>query len=376
MKAIFQTLIDAGTLKKVMDETGKTIENFGAFGGWKNNIGNLNSAKGYKVNVIAATTLSIEGTRVQLPLDIALAAGWNIISYPCNTEQDAKALVQALIDAGKLKKVMDESGKTIENFGAFGGWKNNIGNFLPGKGYKVNVTASCILTIPVSANKSAAMVPEILASSHFRKVFTGNGTDHFNVHLVDLASSGLQAGDQIGIFDGKYCVGAATIGIDQLISGNISIPASYNDEPIDKVNGFTVGHPVILQLYRANQVYPLSPAKVNGSEVFEKNGSLFQKVTASDLPAAKITAGADQIRCYPNPFVDQLTIEIRLAEPKKLEVSIYDLSGKLVRSLFNGNTGTFETLIWDGTNGNGAKMASGTYILKANEMIEKIAVKN
>jgi uncharacterized protein (TIGR02145 family) len=375
LKAIFQTLIDAGKLKKVMDEAGKTIENFGAFGGWKNNIGNINPTKGYKVNVTATSTLSMEGQPVTLPINIPLALGWNIISYPCPTAQDAKVLVQPLIDSGQLKKVMDEAGKTIENFGAFGGWKNNIGNFLPGKGYKVNVTAACTLSVAAPLNKSAVIVPDVLASAHFSKVFTGNGTDHFNVHLVELASSGLQAGDQIGIFDGNYCVGSATIGQDQLLTGSISIPASFNDEVTGKVNGFTVGHPVTLQLYRENQTYPLTPAKVGGSDAFEKNGSLFLRVTASDLPAAKISVGADQVKCYPNPFADQLTIEIRLTEPKKLEVSIYDLNGKLVRSLFKGDAGTSETLIWDGTNGNGAKMGSGTYILKANGMIEKVALK-
>jgi len=375
LKDIFQLLIDAGSLKKVMDEAGKTIENFGAFGGWKNNIGNLNSAKGYKVNMTVASTLSLEGTPIPLPMDIPLATGWNIIAYPSATAQDGKALVQTLIDGGQLKKVMDETGKTIENFGAFGGWKNNIGNFTPGKGYKVNAASSCILTISASANKSAIIVPEVLASAHFRKVFTGNGTDHFNVHLVDLASSGLVAGDQIGIFDGKYCVGAATIGLDQLMTDNISIPASSNEEQAGLVNGFTVGHPVTLQLYRENHTYPLTPVKVSGSEAFEKNGSLFLKVTASDLPAAKINVWSDQMSCYPNPFSDQLTIVIRLTEPKNLEVKIYDLSGKLVRSLFNGDAGTSETVVWDGTNGNGAKMGSGTYILKANEMVEKVALK-
>ena len=375
LKVLFQALIDGGSLKKVMDEAGKTIENFGAFGGWKNNIGNLNSAKGYKVNVLSESTLSLEGTPVTLPFELALATGWNIISYPSATAQDAKALVQSLIDSGKLKKVMDEAGKTIENFGAFGGWKNNIGNFLPGKGYKVNVLENCTLTIPANGTKAATFVPEVLASTHFTKAFTGNGTDHFNVHLVDLASSGLVTGDQIGIFDGKYCVGSATIGSDQILSGNISIPASSNEEQASLVNGFTAGHRVTLQLFRENQVYPLAPAKVSGSEAFEKNGSLFAKVTASGLAAGPLTDGKDRIKCYPNPFRDELTIEIRLTEPKRLEVNVYDLSGKLVRNLFKGEAGQSQSLVWDGTNGSGAKMGSGTYILKANEMIEKVALK-
>ncbi|MDP2058801.1 MAG: hypothetical protein Q8J97_03610, partial [Flavobacteriaceae bacterium] len=230
MMDIFQTLIDAGKLKKVMDESGKTIENFGAFGGWKNNIGNLTATEGYKVNMIAGSTLSLQGTPVQLPLDINLNIGWNIIPYPCSSIQDAKVLVQSLIDAGKLKKVMDEAGKTIENFGAFGGWKNNIGNFTPGKGYKVNVLENCVLTIPADVLISAIMLPELLASEHFKPVFNGNGTEHMNIHLVNLPTSGLLAGDEIGIFDGKHCVGSATIGAEQLMAGNISIPASSNDD--------------------------------------------------------------------------------------------------------------------------------------------------
>ena len=375
LKDLFQSLIDAGKLKKVMDETGKTIENFGAFGGWKNNIGNLNSAKGYKVNVLSTSTLSLEGTPVPLPLDIALATGWNIISYPSATAQDAKALVQSLIDSGKLKKVMDEAGKTIENFGAFGGWKNNIGDFVPGEGYKVNVLGNCTLILPANGTKSAIVVPEVLASTHFAKAFIGNGTDHMNIHLVNLQASGLQAGDEIGIYDGRLCVGSATIGAEQLISGNISIPASANDELNETVNGFISSHPVELQLYRGNHAFKLNLAKLSGNELFEKNGSFFVKVTASDLPAIQIENGADQIKCFPNPFSDQLTIEIRLTEPKNLEVKVYDLSGKLVRNLFNGDAGTSELMVWDGTNGNGAKMGSGTYILKANEMVEKVVLK-
>ena len=375
LKAIVQPMIDAGKLKKVMDEAGKTIENFGAFGGWKNNIGNLNLAKGYKVNVLESRTLSLEGTAVQLPMDLHLLAGWNIISYPCNSLQDAKALIQPLIDSGKLKKVMDEAGKTIENFGAFGGWKNNIGNFLPGKGYKVNVTGDCTLTIPKSATKSAVILPEVLPSFHFTRIFEGNGTDHFNVHLMELASSGMQAGDEIGIFDGKQCVGGATIGEDQMADGSISIPASANDEMAKTVNGFTSGHPIGIQVYRGKKSYKVETVILQGTDSFEKNGSLLVKVSAGNLPVVPIADGADRLKCYPNPFSDQLTIDIQLAEAGKLEVNVYDMTGKLICNIYHGKAGKSETLVWDGTNGNGVKMGSGTYILKANGMMEKVALK-
>ncbi len=144
---IIQPLVDSGSLKKVMDESGNSIEDFGFLGGWTNNIGNLDRTKGYKVNVASKDTLEIKGTGTISPVEIQLSPGWNIISWPLANEQDGLEVFQSLIDQGFLNKVMDENGYSIENFGFFGGWQNNIGNFKPGKGYRVNVTANCSLTI-------------------------------------------------------------------------------------------------------------------------------------------------------------------------------------------------------------------------------------
>ena len=33
-------------------------------------------------------------------------------------------------------------------------------------------------------------LPEILASNYFQKAFTGNGTDHMNINLIDLEKGG------------------------------------------------------------------------------------------------------------------------------------------------------------------------------------------
>ncbi len=376
LKDIFQAYINSGNLKKVMDEAGRTVENFGIFGGWKNSIGDLTATEGYKVNMTTSATLSLEGTLVPLPLDIPLLAGWNIISYPSMTAQDGKALVQSLIDTGKLIKVLDESGKTIENFGLFGGWKNNIGNFSPGKGYKVNVNTSCTLTIQAIGTKAAAYVPEVLASTHFTKVFEGNGTDHMNVSLVDLQTSGLQTGDEIGIFDGKYCVGSATIGNYQMKSGSISIPASANEGSGTSLNGFTIGNAIGLQLYRGNQSYNLEMVTLAGSESFEKNGSVFLKVSANDLPVIQIDNGPNQFRCYPNPFKDELTVEIRNAKETNVEVSVYNLLGQKIKNLYKGSNKGELMLKWNGTNGSGHKVVPGVYLVKMNGQAIKIVYKH
>jgi hypothetical protein len=289
--------------------------------------------------------------------------------------QDAKVLLQSLIDAGKLKKVMDESGKTIENFGAFGGWKNNIGNFVPGKGYKVNTTSSCTLTIPKTSTKAAVYVPEVLASIHFAKVFSGNGTDHFNINLVDLETSGLKAGDEIGIFDGQYCVGAATIGEGQLKLESISIPASANEGTGNKVNGFSSGNTIGFQLYKGNQWYKLEMETLSGIQSFEKNGSVFVKVKASTLPIVQVADEQDEFRCYPNPFTDELTIYIQNSSGTEVKVEVYNLLGQKIKSLYKGTNAGELILKWNGTNDSGQQIIPGVYLLRMNNETKKVSFK-
>jgi hypothetical protein len=375
MMVIFQPLIDAGRLKKVMDEKGKTLEDFGSLGGWTNNIGNIDLNRGYKVNVTGSAVLNIEGIPVALPLEINLNIGWNIIVYPANQPMNAMTIFQPLIDAGKLKKVMDEAGSTLEDFSFFGGWTNNIGNLIPNKGYKVYMTSAGTLTIPASGTKLAVIPPEIIPSTHFQKVFVGNGTDHATIILVDLAKSGLREGDEIGIFDGKLCVGSAQIGSDQLRQNFISIPASSNDGLAVSLNGFTSENPINLRLFRNNQEYLLKPElKNNSSSIFKEGESMFAIVN-SEL-ATKLTELTQPVslKCYPNPFGEKVNIELNYPRTQKLEVKVFDLNGQLIRMLYVGNSFTGTTLIWDGKNDEGAKMAPGSYLIRANNTVEKVVL--
>ena len=69
------------------------------------------------------------------------------MGYPNPQEHNGKAIIQQLIDGKTLIKVQDEAGNAIEDYGIFGGWQNNIGNFKPGKGYKIKVSSGDTLVI-------------------------------------------------------------------------------------------------------------------------------------------------------------------------------------------------------------------------------------
>jgi len=146
VSVVFKSLCDNKVLTKVQDEVGNTLV-FSSTAGWVNKIGSIQKTEGYLINLTSACTIQINGQMISLPLDIPLKAGWNFISFPNTIAINAMTVVQPLIDQNKLIKVQDELGNSIENLKRYGGWKNSIGNFKPGKAYKVNASSACVLTI-------------------------------------------------------------------------------------------------------------------------------------------------------------------------------------------------------------------------------------
>ncbi|MBN1154706.1 DUF3160 domain-containing protein [candidate division KSB1 bacterium] len=67
---------------------------------------------------------------------------------------------------------------------------------------------------------------------------------------------------------------------------------------------------------------------------------------------------------YPNPFNSSSIIHYYLPQPAKVELTIYSVTGALVRVLENSHRTSGEhTTLWDGMDKEGAKAASGVYIL-------------
>ncbi|NJM16253.1 MAG: hypothetical protein HC896_13540 [Bacteroidales bacterium] len=154
---LFQPLIDAGYLVKVIDEAGATFEVIPGQGGFSNRIGNWAATEGYSIRVNADTALHNHGLPVHLPVAIALDHGWNIMGYPQTDQQDASAFFAGLISKGKLLRALDESGNALEFVPGFG-WNNNIGNLAPGEGYKVKVGSDTSVAVGEALSPMSAPV--------------------------------------------------------------------------------------------------------------------------------------------------------------------------------------------------------------------------
>ncbi len=210
-------------------------------------------------------------------------------------------------------------------------------------------------------------------SGYFQLAYTGNGIDHMNINLVTLDLGGIIIGDEVGIFDGDICAGAAIIQEKHIKDNSISIPASANDGAENYQNGYIPGHKIILKLYRNNTVYKLYFQAVNNTkDIFEKWESMFALVDFSKSTGQSPLEFETGIKIYPNPFAESVRIEINLNQEQHLSVEIFNMSGQLIRTLHKGIAEKRTILIWDGRNSTGSKVTSGIYLCRSNQTITKI----
>ena len=67
---------------------------------------------------------------------------------------------------------------------------------------------------------------------------------------------------------------------------------------------------------------------------------------------------------YPNPFLHELNLSFSItSRDVPLQVSIYDVRGKLVRKILSADQPGMVHMAWDGTDSYGRKVASGTYLV-------------
>jgi hypothetical protein len=356
VSTVTQPIRDNGMLIKMQDESGNSYENMGNLAGWVDNMGSILETEGYKIRVAADCSLQVTGTEITLPLDIPLNMGWNIVSFPRTDVLDGMNMIQSLIDQNILIKVQDEAGNSIENWGIYGGWKNSIGNFIPGKAYRVKVSASSVLTIQQSYPKSILLPVYFEQTSHFSSVAEGNGYEHMNINLVGLNGSGLVAGDELAAFDGTTCVGTLRITQQQLIQGSASLIASCSTGNQVK-DGFKEG--ASIQLYAWNQVSdtetPVQASILNGSLNYLKNASTLVKMKALTTSAFNLKDVA-QVEVFPNPSQGLFTVRFSDLPASGSHIDIYDLSGRKVAShLITGSSEDF----------NLSGQASGIYLVKS-----------
>ncbi len=96
-----------------------------------------------------------------------------------------------------------------------------------------------------------------------------------------------------------------------------------------------------------------------------RTGNYQQSVTAISTSSLSIPEKHRLFHNYPNPFNPSTTIPYQLARTGKVELSIYDIHGRLVHTIINKtqSAGIYR-VSWDGSNSQGIKVSSGIYFYR------------
>ncbi len=329
LASVVELLRESGQLIMVEDESGNTYSTELKSTEWINNIGEMQETEGYKIQVSSDCNFEIEGTQVELPLDIPLKEGWNYISFPHVGSVDAMDVIQPLIDDGSLVKVMDERGDAIEEWSFLkkSRWVNRIKNFVSGEGYMVQVNSNCVLQIKETYAKSALLSSETVETEYFSVDYNGNGSNHMNINISGLIDANFQVGDEIAAFDGDVCVGVVKLTEEHMTDDAVAINASASDEGVQ--NGFTEEHSIELRVWNMNKnaTSQTFTELVEGDMIYQKHASVFVTMSEQDVTGINDFESIE-IEMYPNPARDNVNLKYSKMPAMGTRIILTDMTGK------------------------------------------------
>jgi hypothetical protein len=89
---------------------------------------------------------------------------------------------------------------------------------------------------------------------------------------------------------------------------------------------------------------------------------------ALGVPAAAMATPPSETaiaRLYPNPVSGSMTVEMSLARPARVQLAVFDLAGRRVRTLADGDFAAgLRTATWDGRGDDGRLAANGFYVVR------------
>jgi hypothetical protein len=88
-------------------------------------------------------------------------------------------------------------------------------------------------------------------------------------------------------------------------------------------------------------------------------------VTSVESFDEKVLDRFELFQNYPNPFSSSTTIEFNVLKTSQLQIRVYDIFGREVKTLVDGKylPGTYQ-IIWNGKNMEGLESVSGIYLIK------------
>jgi hypothetical protein len=181
---------------------------------WVNNIGDWITTEGYLFKMNYNDELLILGDVIYPQTPIDLVIGYQIISFLPNQSMNTADCFAGVLT--NLDFVRNTDGLMFRKIGPV--WVNNIGDMNPGEGYLVKMTGVDQLIYPIASDNVSGH--KTSTPDHY-KVIDANPYDP--VWTIYFEANGLEAGDEIAVYDGEVLVGAGVVNSDDILTNSIPV---------------------------------------------------------------------------------------------------------------------------------------------------------
>jgi len=314
-----------------------------------NTLTNIEPESGYWVKVSEDTTLNVDGTLVDCSnLSIPLKSGWNLVGYPCQKENDIKIALNSIIsEIVEVKDLAKSFNPSVPDF------LNTLNKLVPGSGYWMKVKNGVTLTYPTPSGlaKSNNNVVETIKYDKWKpEIYTNSMVVYTQIEINGAqVTSGL-----LGAFIDGECRGIGTIVNND---GSSYATIVVNGDKIGKLTFMVYDVTMEEEIVVDNQI-EFTPGKT-GSDIILLKGNTIEYLESLIPTTTKL------YYAYPNPFNPSTEIKFDLHKASKVNLSVYNLKGELVRTITSDYfaPGSYNYR-WNGNNSHNSKVSSGVYIIQ------------
>jgi hypothetical protein len=209
----------------------------------------------------------------------------------------------------------------------------------------------------------------VASSAHFQYQPYTHWSYPIVIDTVDLGTTTLAAGDEIGVFDGDRCVGAASYGGEFPV-----VLIAWEDDiatPME-VDGYGFGNPMTFLWYDASEnaeiefELPPETQAMPNDPVTPSNGGfgmgLYARRSLMEGPST-VTQLPQEYRMkqnFPNPFNAETVIPLELPQRSNVKLEIFNVQGQRLGLPFEH---TYDAG-WPKIRWNAAKLPSGIYFYR------------
>ncbi len=335
---------------------------------WVGSLTTLNNRKMYQYRADKADTLQLIGFVLPDTMSIYVKTGWNWIGYLPNYSLTVNKALSKLktdnwVQAGDLVKSKTGFAQYIVN-PVYTGWLGNLEYMAAPAGYQLKLSkpgiSNATLRYPAQSFKGddpvesrGAKTPAFWTVDPAQYESSATLIGMLSAEGVNLTAEGME----LGVFMGDEIRGSVQALFIEPLNSYLFFLTYYAN------NNGELMHFKLLD-NASGQIHNLNETLYFNADNHQGSVEAPMAFTYNGLSDIDEIANALAFEVRPNPFSQSTEIRFALPQASAVEVSVYDLNGRVVAHFAGSGQAGVNTLDWRGVSDSGAPLQAGVYFIK------------